>query len=386
MRAVVHIGAPKTGSSSIQAFLNRNRAALASQGFRYERMYPHRGSQIEFAAAGVTLAGEQVGKQQRLRYSYPDMAAQHREVDALQTRLREGVATWPEETFVISAEHIIPWVSSDAAISALDGLLREHFTQVHYVLYLRRQEDLLASAYSERIKRGATRGFDAFITARLPSLNHHRVVRRWENGVGTDRLDVRLLDPTFLQDGDLLADFCTACGGIDMAQLRRPPRRNESLSAEAAEVLRIFNEHRPELRPDGSRDPVGKWLRQRLNAASRDGSRIALTSAQRARVRAAHAESIERLRRDFFPERAALFAPAAAPPEPRDISAIREDALRLASELLAQAAPSRARDAGGARAESRNTGAMARLIRRARRSAGRLVTRARPGRLRLSRI
>lgn len=386
MRAVVHIGAPKTGSSSIQAFLGRNGAALAALGVRHARLHPRRGSQLEYAVAAQTRAGETLRREHALRYGYRDMAAQERETEALLGQLREERRSSAAPVFAISSEHLLAWLTTPGAIDALDVMLGEVFDEVRYVLYLRRQEEQLASAYSERIKRGTTRTLDAFLEAHLHKLDHERVVRRWVDRVGRERLDLRLLDTDFLVDGDLLADFCAVCGGVDMTRLERPPRKNESLSAEAAEVLRLFNTHTPELRADGRRDPRGRWLRTRLSEVSAAGSRIALTSAQRARVRAAHAESNERLRRDFFPERAALFAPAAAPPEPRDISAIREDALRLASQLLAQAAPSRARDAGGARAESRNTGAMARLIRRARRSAGRLVTRARPGRLRLSRI
>ena len=33
MKAIVHIGAPKTGTTSIQAFLHRNAPALAERGF-----------------------------------------------------------------------------------------------------------------------------------------------------------------------------------------------------------------------------------------------------------------------------------------------------------------------------------------------------------------
>ena len=35
MKAIIHIGTPKSGTTTIQSFLSLNRTALAEQGIRY---------------------------------------------------------------------------------------------------------------------------------------------------------------------------------------------------------------------------------------------------------------------------------------------------------------------------------------------------------------
>ncbi|MCC5987502.1 MAG: hypothetical protein JJT95_07460 [Pararhodobacter sp.] len=337
MRAVVHIGSPKTGTSSIQAFLASNWSPLKAQGFRYERFEPNRGSQFEFAAAALTLAGEQVSPEHRLRYGYPDMEAQRVQTAALQDWLRRRRKNWAAPTVLISSEHILAWVKTNEAIAALDHMLRELFDPVTYILYLRRQEDMIVSAYSESIKRGGKKTLESFVQSHGIRQNYFKKVNRWVKVVGRDRLDVRLLEKDFLHQGDLIADFCHACDGIDMSELKMPPRSNEALSAEAAELLRLFNEHTPELLPDGSRDPLGQRLRDRLMAHSAQGSRLALTQEQRQQIIDSHAVSNEKLRRNFFSQRESLFPPVAEPAVARDPAALREDALRLATRLLGDA-------------------------------------------------
>ena len=60
MKALIHIGLPKAGSSSIQEFLQMNREALAARGIRYARFDDRFGSQFELAATGVVNAGHTI--------------------------------------------------------------------------------------------------------------------------------------------------------------------------------------------------------------------------------------------------------------------------------------------------------------------------------------
>jgi hypothetical protein len=154
-----------------------------------------------------------------------------------------------------------------------------------------------------------------------------------ENAVGRERLDMRLLEPDWLVAGDLIDDFCTACG-ISAAGLARPARRNRALSAEAAELLRVFNRTHPVRRPDGRRDPLAVALRQRIEALRMPGTPIALSADQLERVRQHYKSGNEKLRAARFPDRPELFPDRAAPPDPRSTADLREDALALAARLL----------------------------------------------------
>ena len=60
MKAVIHIGMPKSGTSTIQAFLGMNAAALSRQGVLYDRFDPRFGSQFELPIIGLSAVGHAI--------------------------------------------------------------------------------------------------------------------------------------------------------------------------------------------------------------------------------------------------------------------------------------------------------------------------------------
>lgn len=334
MRAIVHIGMPKTGSTSIQAFLWMNRAALRRQGVLYERCDPRFGSQLDHAVAAMAMTGRELNHNNKLRYGYPDIASQKRTRATVEAHLERHAMRTGFRAYLISSEHILPWLVTAEDAAALDTLLSRYFDPVHYIIYLRRQEEMVASSYSEVIKRGYAVKLEAQLEKDMQRFRYFDSVSLWAGVVGADRLDVRLLESDWLRNGDLLADYCAACG-LDPGPLAVPPRQNSSLTDEQAELLRIVNAVRPELRPDGSRDPLAAALRDRIGRLPTQGPPVALPPRARQWVRRHHEEGNEKLRAAWFPDRPELFPERPEPPETRPIALVREDALRLAAQLLA---------------------------------------------------
>lgn len=334
MKAIVHIGAPKTGSSTIQEFLFRNTDALATRGFRFRRNVEGRGSQYEYPLAALASIDRLLpGREEQTRYSSTDLAAHKAKGAAAMAELAGSRAGWGEPAALFSSEHILPWLRTVTEVQALDQIFATHFDEVRYVLYLRNQEDLIASEYSEALKRGSNQRLQAVIGPWLQWMDHEPRVRLWEQAVGRARFDLRLLDPTFLTDGDLLTDFAGACG-FALDGLEIPARVNESLSAPAAECLRILNERVPELLHDARPNPLRKGYVNHLTALTpADAPKLSLTAGQRAQVQATLGVSNERLRRDFFPQRDSLFAPTSDRPAPPRED-ILEQAVDLAGRLL----------------------------------------------------
>lgn len=166
----------------------------------------------------------------------------------------------------------------------------------------------MLSTYSERIKRGERLRFDEHYRQRLENMDFHRRALMWADIAGRENLTVRLLDPTALLNGDLIDDFCAAAG-IDRAPLQDPPRMNVSLSAEEMELYLKLGRIVPARFGSGAPNPVFfgllRLMRLRL---PRPGTRIRLSETQKAEIRALNAVSNERLRAEFFPERATLFS------------------------------------------------------------------------------
>ena len=308
MKALIHIGLPKAGSSSLQEFLRLNGPALRNRGLRHAPLDPRFGSQFELAAMGRHLTGmgiEDTAARLVLGLTGPqDLAAY---AERYRRFLAEGLATWPEPLFVASCEHIHPWLTRPAPIAALHGFLQHRFEGARYVLYLRPQADVLLSAYSERIRRGERPNLQTHLDARLPRLNYSAQVVLWEGVVGADRLDVRLLTPDALTGGDLIADFC-ALMGTTTDGLQMPRRMNPALSREEIALRRWLNRWLPVRRADGARNPwYQRALRLALALAPKTRTPLTLTDAQRAAIDARVAPWNEALRLHRFPDRAALF-------------------------------------------------------------------------------
>lgn len=309
MKAIIHIGTPKSGTSTIQAFLALNQPALARQGFRHAPLQQRNTAQMELGLAGLVRAGGRLTAPNRLHAmglrAGDDQAALVARFEAM---LHAGVRQWPEATYLASSEQVHAWLSSPDKIAALDSLLRGHFEQVRYVAYYRPQTEFMLSTYSERIKRGERLAFEQHFTERLHRMDFHRRAQMWASVVGARNLSVRLLDSGVMVNGDLLDDFCTEAG-IDRAGLRTPPRMNLSLSAEEIALYLRLGRVVPVRRANGGPNPAFRaalaLARWRL---PKPGARLALTAAQRAQILAANADSNERLRAQFFADRATLFS------------------------------------------------------------------------------
>ncbi|KPQ07505.1 MAG: hypothetical protein HLUCCA12_06715 [Rhodobacteraceae bacterium HLUCCA12] len=308
MRALIHIGMPKTGSSTIQSFLKINSIALRKQGIRHDPVNRRFGSQYEIAATGLVRAGGLMRDDVALRVlGLRDAAAQRAYVDAWEARLRDGLRTWSEGLFIGSSEHIHAWLTRPEQISALDDTLQQYFEEVRYLVYLRPQVEMVVSTYSERIRRGDTLDFDAHFNSPLRALNYWKSMRLWAGVVGEDRITPRLLTPDALHGGDLLDDFC-AVAGIERTGLKTPARMNTSLSAEAIALRRWLNRFLNVRNRAGKRaKPYKMALRLLETRLPKPGTRLQLSDDQRRKILADHAESNEKLRKRYFPDRDMLF-------------------------------------------------------------------------------
>ncbi|WP_068108292.1 hypothetical protein [Tropicimonas marinistellae] len=330
MKAIVHIGMPKAGSSSIQEFLFQNRLALADQGFRFHRNVKRRGSQFEYVLAALTRAGTLLPRQQqRLHYNARTLEEQSDSATKGIVALEDYPNRWSEDVALFSSEHMEPWLKTPDLIRTVDGMFREVFSDVRYVLYIRSPVDSIVSQYSESIKRGSTQTLDNFVKLRGRRVDIDLVTSRWADIVGKERLTVRLLDKTFLKNGDLIEDFSAVCG-FDPTPMTQPPRVNEALTASGAECMRALNRKIPEVHSEGGRNPLRFNLLAAVMRLSADGPKLTLSPEQRNRVENAVADTNETFRQKYFPERDVLFEHR----PPKDANVPRRKILDMALDVM----------------------------------------------------
>ena len=346
MRAIVHIGMPKTGTTAIQQWLAENADALRKQGIGFERMsstkrLPRAGHvELSFCAAEEADMLLRNGSLRRV-YRVSNRDEQTRFVAKYKAQFEKGIQALGTDYVVLSSEYLGGGLRSADEIAGFDRWLGQFFEDIQYVIYFRRQEDLLLSAYSQRLKEGIAIGFDAFL-AKNSLRDYATIVTRWHKAVSADRLNVRLLERDWLEDGDLIADFANVVGA-DLSRTSRTKTANESLDLAAQHLLRAVNEAMPHTTTDGRKvNPAKARLRKAILKRNGTHDRRILTEEQTAIVRAANADGNEALRALCFPERAELFPPRSVKPRP-ETNTEADAVASLAAQILSASPRRRAR-------------------------------------------
>ncbi len=314
MKAMVHIGAPKTGSTSIQTFLADNRAALAGRGVHVGLDYEPAKDCMTYLPIAALFSVGKLPNSQKARKRHDLNSSEEAAVIAVKVNAALEALPSPATpgTVILSCEYILPWMKDQSEITALDQMLRNRFSSVEYVHYMRSPADLLPSIYSQRIKTGASVAFDEFFAKWTDKFDFHAGAMRWRQAVGA-RYHPRLLERDFLVNGDLIDDFATQCG-IEMDGLLRPARANEGLSAEGIEILRRLNARASQGGQDTARTGWHRAVTKQLMAHPLCKTKLRLTTEQRKQVEEKTAANLEALRKDFFPDRPVLFTTAPTAP------------------------------------------------------------------------
>ncbi len=190
MRAILHIGGEKTGSTSIQWMLEANRAALAQAGFGVPRGLGGSNHVALAAYAGrdpmvVDLLG---------MLDEPQGLAGLRAW--LPARLAAAMAAQPAgvHTMLFTNEHCQSRLHTPEEVARLRDLLAPLFSEVLVLVYLRRQDEIVISMRNTSL-RSHGRLPDAWFPADpglLAVLDHGLLLQRWGQVFGRAALRPRL--------------------------------------------------------------------------------------------------------------------------------------------------------------------------------------------------
>ena len=152
MKAIVHIGAEKTGTTSIQSFCATNRVLLAKRGVLYPSSL---GSANHMALAAYALNDDKIDD---VRLSHGLTSA-----DEIECYRRRVMASLSKEirsageitTLLLSNEHLQSRLVEEEEVARLRSLISTFTDDMRIVVYLRRQDRVAVSHYSTRLKAGA---------------------------------------------------------------------------------------------------------------------------------------------------------------------------------------------------------------------------------------
>ncbi len=240
-RIVVHLGPPKTGTTTIQAFLYRARDALVQGGVRYSDAARIRENQTRTVhrPGGIKRVSGPATAQHLLPWAMLGEVDSVAADDVWQALLTE-IAACHEGTVVLSSE-------------AFSRLGREHVDIVRRhlepyavmpVAYVRNPLSRLLSDYTQRVKRGrCDESFSEFLKSERRLLeNYDGFVDIWDAAFGPDTVVLRSFDAAIAGDG-LETDFASLITTEVEAlrHFRRSARLNESPGTATVRMQRRIN-------------------------------------------------------------------------------------------------------------------------------------------------
>lgn len=240
---ILHIGAPKTGTTALQGFLFRNRARLAGYGVHYPAFTDQPG--LRTKRNGIFLQRYCLNKASSLVSRSVSDKGENLE------RLSQSLSGH-ERTLITNEEFFVPqlrilkrgqrfgryWETVGEVVRAAGA------RGVTVVVYLRRQDEWAASLWRQSVKVGQTgKALGDYCSHALVrhAMDYRSLFESIEVGLGGAQIVVRRYNRASFEGGDIFHDFCAAVGipwddGYDLPN----KDRNPSLTFDVAEALRPF--------------------------------------------------------------------------------------------------------------------------------------------------
>ncbi|MEM6620317.1 MAG: hypothetical protein AAF631_13600, partial [Pseudomonadota bacterium] len=284
MDLILHIGTPKTGTTSIQGLLAKNRALLADRGVLVPKCFERR-AMHEIAMAFRAPGWPNNEFAQGLGWGREEDRAPWQA--AFRDRLSDELARSGAKTVIISSEFLVSRFMVAEEPAALAAWLRPRFDRITVLVYLRDPVRTFVSRMSTGLKVGdvvampapgpvaSARAWRAACINSLQGdamrgdlagdgpiyhwLDYGTVLEMWSDAFGRDAVVPVAFHRDHLEGGDAVTDFL-ARAGLDADGLTRHADRNATLSVEAAAVLMALNRAFPAFEeaqdPDAAAAPV----------------------------------------------------------------------------------------------------------------------------------
>lgn len=219
-KLILHIGAHKTGTTSIQGHLAKHKETLNKAGVDLFHQDPE-GKLIKRGHINSWLAGTD------------NFEA---EGSSIKPGLANALAATQHATVIASAENF-SWASNASHLEKLRAELANIFSEITIVVYLRRQDRQAISHHQQGSKRNSfpSAKFFGREPKALPGYQPHfdnyldyaKNIGQWADVFGDQNMVIRVMEKDQLLDGDVVADF------VQTLKLPIPTtaeRLNESMS------------------------------------------------------------------------------------------------------------------------------------------------------------
>ncbi|MFY0312396.1 hypothetical protein ACFMBG_21160 [Leisingera sp. D0M16] len=234
--AYIHIGAPKTGSTAIQAAFSAAKDQLSESGYHYLD-----GDRNHSEMLAMSFWAEQDAlKLGQLRWiDDEDEFFRHRA--SLREALSEQISRSVSRNLIISAEELSDF--REPEVQSFITFLQQRFDRIRVIAYAREPQSWMTSAAQQGVKWSGDRLDERFQAPRLPE--YQRRFEPFMTAVGQENFDLRPYFPGE-KEFDVVADFARAIGiGEKIGANSAESRVNSAVSHRTAIIFSAVNAAMP---------------------------------------------------------------------------------------------------------------------------------------------
>lgn len=295
MRCIIHIGPPKTGTTTIQTFLRNNIDSLREQKIYTPRTKMTNQREIRLA---VTSRAKQ-NKRSLARWNIFSPA----DLEAVRPSIISSATTWLNEAsqdgysaFVTSSEGYASMTRDD--IQRLHAFLAPYCDANFTIVALLRRQDLHANSRAKNLAK-----YDESAKRRFRGINYQQLLDRWAEVFGEAAVrPVVFPDSTPNRERiDLLEAFVRAAALPleDLSRFEKPERRNTAWDYRAMAIIEEINQILPPLQ-DGAVPPARQLIERVLGKAWPEPQPYRMPLRRAQRLCEHHAESNAAVARRWF--------------------------------------------------------------------------------------
>lgn len=245
----LHIGLPKTGSSTLQSFLYQNTDNLRNFGY----LYPRTGippKKTLFQHTAQHNLGWIIEKSAKFNPAFGTWKEVHEEIENANV-----------DNIIISAESL-GRVKSKKQIAILASELKSYDTKI--LVYLRRQDLRLESLYTQFVKSGQyAENISSFVQTRKNSSDYYKIIQPWKEAFGINNIIVRPLEKT--QIPNICLDILKVVGINDLNSFYEVDYKNTKPGRKAIEIVKFINrfyQDNPEKQREKYARKINKYIRE----------------------------------------------------------------------------------------------------------------------------
>ena len=242
----IHIGTPKTGTTSIQNFCGLNREKLKEQGVLYPIMnYHYERKSVNRNGYFLTGTIKENGTRNK-----------EKEKQVFDNELQYIVDCFKENDTILLSDESIWWATSTRRKGLWKDLKKhseQHNYQIKVIVYLRRQDQFMMSRYNQRLKTdfvASTQNFDEYfadMNGRFKCVMDYRDrIDNIAKSISKENVIVKRFDRNYFYNGDLNQDFLNILGvKVDDSFQQLKETANTGISVQSGEIKRVLNRLKP---------------------------------------------------------------------------------------------------------------------------------------------